>query len=645
MYRFHSIVSGTYRMGLITKLRDTEPFNLLPEEVVERINQAVTIQKYPARTHIFNQHDPPTGYLYIVKQGEVEIVALSPGGVEMVVDRRKEGAFCGGTPVFTNEEYTAGARTVSDAECYLIPQELLTEAAKSYPQISQYFTRRIHSQIRNLYSEIVREQTDHYQARMEAYPFQKRLVEIMSSPVKTCPPTTTAQQIGRLMLKASVGSVLVVEEGKLIGIITEKDLVAKVIAPDQVNNHTAIARDLMTPNPHCLAADNYMYEAMAYLEGHQTKHLPILSGDRVVGIVTLRDLLRYRSQKTMLMIAKIKEASSIAELKKIHAEIVKIAKILLTEARSTVDTMEILSYIHHSILRRGYELILAAMEKEGQTPPDIRHCFIIMGSGGRKEMLLGPDQDNGFIYENFPDEQRAEVDAFFIPFAERLVNAYAEIGYPRCNGKVMANNSLWRGTLSEWRNRITDWINTPEPQKVRYSTIFFDFMPLVGDPSLCRGLTDIVQQQIRRFPLFLYHMMELDFKHKVPLGLLGRFIMDKEVKGKISTKQTGSIFIVDCIRMFMLQKQAEATTTFERLDQLVKLNVFNIDTAEHIKAAYEAFTYLRLRNEIALVEGGQKPSHYLDPYALSKDEQELLKEAFRVASKLQVSTKRHFNVG
>jgi CBS domain-containing protein len=78
---------------------------------------------------------------------------------------------------------------------------------------------------------------------------------------------------------------------------------------------------------------------------------------------------------------------------------------------------------------------------------------------------------------------------------------------------------------------------------------------------------------------------------------------------------------------------------------LVKLKVFNHDTADHIKAAYEAFTYLRLRNEIQLIEAGLPPSHYLDPYALSKDEQELLKEAFRVASKLQDSCKRHFNVG
>jgi len=632
-------------MGLITKLRDTEPFNLLPEEVVDRFNQAATVKKFPARSHIFNQHDPPSGYLYVIKQGEVEIVALSPGGVEMVVDRRQEGDFCGGTPIFTNEDYTAGARTVCDTECYLIPQQLLTEVAQDYPQISTYFTRRIHSQIRNLYSGIVREHSDNLLSKMEAYPFQKRLAEIMSTPVQICPPTATAQEVGRQMLEASVGSVLVVENKKLIGIVTEKDLVAKVITSEETSSRTISARELMKPNPHCLSADNYMYEAMAYLEGHQAKHLPVVSAGRLVGIVTLRDLMRYRSQKAMLLIARIKEVKSVETLVQIRKEMVKIAKILLNEARSTVETMEILSYIHHCILRRGYELVLDELAAEGKTPPAIRFCFIIMGSGGRKEMLLGPDQDNGFIYEDFPDEKQAEVDAFFIPFAERLVEAFNIIGYPLCKGKVMVNNPLWRGRLQEWRARIQGWVHTPEPQKVRYSTIFFDFMPLVGDPALCRDLTNIVHQEIRKFPLFLFHMMELDFKHKVPLGLLGRFIMDKEVKGKISTKQTGSIFIVDCIRMFMLQKQAEATTTFERLDQLVKLNVFNLDTAEHIKAAYEAFTFLRLRNEIALVEEGQEPSHYLDPYALSKDEQELLKEAFRVASKLQDSTKRHFNVG
>jgi CBS domain-containing protein len=268
-----------------------------------------------------------------------------------------------------------------------------------------------------------------------------------------------------------------------------------------------------------------------------------------------------------------------------------------------------------------------------------------MGSGGRKEMLLGPDQDNGLIYENYPADKTAEVEAFFVPFAEKLVAALARVGYPRCKGKVMANNPLWRGRLSEWKKRVADWIKVPEPQKVRYSSIFFDFMPIAGDASLCQDLRDIVHRHIKEHPIFLYHMMELDFKHKVPLSLLGRFTTsrEKEHKGNLSLKEAGSIFIVDCVRMFLLEQQIDATTTTERIDELVRLRIFTQETAEHIKAAFEAFTFLRLRNEISLIEQGKFPSHFLNPYALTKNEQDLLKEAYRVAGKLQDSTKRHFS--
>jgi len=135
--------------------------------------------------------------------------------------------------------------------------------------------------------------------------------------------------------------------------------------------------------------------------------------------------------------------------------------------------------------------------------------------------------------------------------------------------------------------------------------------------------------------------------HKAPLGLLGRFVVDKEGphKGKLSLKKAGSVFIIDCIRMFMLERGIDAATTIERLEELVKLNVFNQETAEHLKAALEAFTFLRLRNEISLIDQGKSPSDYIDPQVLSKNEQDLLREAFRVAGKLQDSARKHFGRG
>lgn len=634
-------------MGLIKKLRDTEPFCHLPDEIFAEFNQAASIKRFPANTHIFNQHDTPTGYLYVIKEGLVEIVALTPGGVEMVVDYRKEGSFFGGTPVFTKEDYTAGARTVRETECYLIPEELLGKAARLNPQISEYFTKAIFSRVRSLYSDMVSDHSEKALTQMEAYPFKKRLSEIMSSPAETCTLDTPVREIALRMTQRGIGALLVCDDAKQAkGIVTERDLVTKVLARENCDIQISKAVDVMTPNPHTMTPETYMYEATTFMMGHKIKHMPVLDQGEIVGIVTLQDLMKYRSQKSMLLVGSVKEAQSIEDLTRARAEIVKVAKALMSETRSPFETMEILSYIHHCILRRCFEIILEEMKQQGMTPPDIQYCFIIMGSGGRKEMLLGPDQDNGFIYENFPDDRVEEVDAFFIPFAEKLVTAYDKIGYPLCKGNVMASNPLWRGRLKEWQARIADWINTPEPQKVRYSTIFFDFMPLVGEASLCHDLRNIVHQQIRKMPLFLYYMMELDLKHKVPVGLLGRFTLEKdEHKGELSIKQTGSIFIVDCIRMFLLEKQLDATTTIERLDLLVELNVFTQETAEHIKAAFEAFTFLRLRNEITQIGQGLPPSHYLDPYALTKNEQDLLKEAFRAASKLQDSTKRHFNVG
>ena len=635
-------------MGVINQLRESEPFNHLPEALFNELRQAAVVKKFPAQIHIFNQHDPPTGYLYLIKEGLVEIVILTPGGVEMVVDFRHEGQFFGGTPIFSGAPYTAGARTVRVTECYLLPEELLKRAERECPQLREYFTRVVLSRVKNLYSDIISEHSQKALTQVEAFPFKKRLSEIMSTPVEVCTPQTPIQQVARQMCDQGVGSVLVVDDFDApIGIITEKDIISKVVAAEHADHRTLAAGDVMTPHPHAMSPDRYMYEAMSYMLGHRIKHLPVIDREEAVGIVTLQDLMRFRSQKSMLLIGSIKEARTLEELVAIHDQLVKVASGFLSESRSPFETMEILSYIHHSLLKRTFEIVLEEARLEGLVMPDVRFCFFVMGSAGRREMLLGPDQDNGFLFEDYPEEKHGEVEAFFVPFAERLVSALARVGYPLCNGEVMANNPLWRGRLGEWKARVSDWIRVPEPKKVMYATIFFDFMPLVGDATLCQDLRDIVHAELRRTPRFLYHLLENDLNHRAPLNLLGRFVVEKSGahKGQLSLKKAGSVFIVDCVRMFLLERGLDATTSLERLDALVKCNVLSAETGEHIKAALEAFTFLRLRNEIALIEQGEPPSDYIDPNALTKTEQDLLREAFRAAAKLQDSARRHFGRG
>ena len=55
-------------------------------------------------------------------------------------------------------------------------------------------------------------------------------------------------------------------------------------------------------DPHSVSPQTYMYEAMAYITAHGIKHLPVVDDGQLVGIVTMRELMRYRSQKAMLLV-------------------------------------------------------------------------------------------------------------------------------------------------------------------------------------------------------------------------------------------------------------------------------------------------------------------------------------------------------
>lgn len=633
-------------MPLIKHLRETEPFSQLPDSVFSELREAAIEKKYPANHDIFQQNHPPTGYLYVIKEGLVTITLVSPGGIDMVVDYRKEGQFFGGTPIFTGEPYAGGARTVKPTVCYLIPADILHRLQKNNPQISSFFTSAVLSRVRKLYSEIVSEHSGSALTQMEAYPFKKRLSEIMTSNVVTCDPGTPVSSVARRLTEHGISFLVVTNpENEPVGIITGSDLVAKVLAPENVDVQTMAAQDVMRLRPRTMTPETYMYEAMAFMTKHSLNYLPIVDRNQLVGVVTPRDLMRYRSQKALLLLGNIREEETLEGLALIHSEIVRVARALLSETRSTPEVMEILSHIHHAIIRRTYQICLDEMASEGLTPPDVRHCFLIMGSAGRREMLLYPDQDNGFIFEDFADELSSEVDAFFVPFSEKLNLALAKVGYPLCDGDVMVRNPAWCGRLMDWQERVNSWLLDPEPTHVRNSSIFFDFLPLVGDVELAHELRDIVAKGIEVHQGFLYHMMTLDLRYKVPLGLLGRFHVEKEGDhaGLLSVKYGGCVYIVDCIRMFALERGLQTISTMERLQALVAENVFATETAEHIRAAFEALIFLRLRHEIDLIEAGQKPSHFLDPYALSKTEQDLLKESFQAVSKLQDATKRHFS--
>ena len=228
-------------MPMIKHLREAEPFCQLPEAVFAELREAATQKNFPANHDIFRQHDLPTGSLYVVKEGLIAITLVSPGGIDMVIDYRKEGQFFGGTPIFSGEPYAGGARTVKPTICYLIPADILHRLQKDNPQLGSYFIHTVLSRVRKLYSQIVTEHSGSVLTQMEAYPFKKRLSEIMTSPALTCSPAAPVTTVARRLTEHGVSFLVVTNpDNEPVGIITGSDLVAKVLAPKRLGHCDSI---------------------------------------------------------------------------------------------------------------------------------------------------------------------------------------------------------------------------------------------------------------------------------------------------------------------------------------------------------------------------------------------------------------------
>jgi CBS domain-containing protein len=109
----------------------------------------------------------------------------------------------------------------------------------------------------------------------------------------TCGPQTTIREAIAAMQRERKGCVLVVEQARLVGIFTERDVLTKVAAREVEIDQVRV-RDLMTPNPDCLNMDTELVYALQYMDVGDTRHVPVLDGqDEPVGVVSIRDILDY----------------------------------------------------------------------------------------------------------------------------------------------------------------------------------------------------------------------------------------------------------------------------------------------------------------------------------------------------------------
>jgi len=111
------------------------------------------------------------------------------------------------------------------------------------------------------------------------------------SDVASIAPIATVYQAILQMAMRGVGALPVVLEGKLIGIVSERDYARKVIILGRSSNETLVS-DIMTPSPHTVTPDHTVDECLRIVTDHHIRHLPVIEEGELVGIVSIGDLVK-----------------------------------------------------------------------------------------------------------------------------------------------------------------------------------------------------------------------------------------------------------------------------------------------------------------------------------------------------------------
>ncbi|MNK57544.1 Hypoxic response protein 1 [compost metagenome] len=120
----------------------------------------------------------------------------------------------------------------------------------------------------------------------------RNVLQGKANPVIFVSPDTTVFEALQVMFEKNVGALLVMEQEKFVGMMTERDYARKVILKGKSSKETQV-REIMSKNPVLVSSNTTIEECMWLMTNKFTRHLPVIDDDKLTGIVSIGDIVKY----------------------------------------------------------------------------------------------------------------------------------------------------------------------------------------------------------------------------------------------------------------------------------------------------------------------------------------------------------------
>jgi CBS domain-containing protein len=582
------------------------PFNTLPADDLQALANKLEVAYYPQGKVIFSSSPPPG--LAIIRKGAVRLVDAE----HKFLDKRSEGELFGHNIYHHGEHRDYVAEAEEDCLVWHLSQADFEALAARQPPIGEFFSSHLKKRV-NVAAQVQRSVT-------QLRDLLKRAPVLIDS-------KASIREATRLMSQENVSSVLVMSDGLLCGIVTDKDLRQRVLAVD-LDPNSAI-EEVMTSNPRTLAADADVDAALLLMMRQNYHHLPILDGDRPLGLVTAGDILRAQSEHPLRLVRDIYKKKSVDELVLLSRRLPSLFVRLVNLGRDVEQIGRMVTHITDAFTVR---LLQLAEAEYG--PPPMSYAWVVFGSQAREEQTAKTDQDNGIILERRATESEAP---YFAKLADFVCGGLDQLGYEFCPGEIMALNVKWRVSLAKWKRHFDRWIDVPEPKSVMHSSIFFDMRCVRGNQELVDELLEYAVGRAKRNRIFRRFMAANVMTHRPPIGFFRRFVQEDDgshTEG-LNLKHRGIVPITDLVRMRALETGIVAANTFRRLEAVVAATGMNENDASSLRDALILINRIRLNYQAEQMAAGEQPGNFVPTEELSPLMRRNLKAAFMLVLEAQ----------
>lgn len=614
----------------------TAPFHTLSD--AQRARLVSTLELYEPGEVILEQGVDVHRALFVVESGLVRLMDVE---AQRIIDMCGEGAQFGSYGLMQGGILPYEARAVEQTTCALIAADTFRTLMKENEAFRLYFEEDIKRYVRTLASDV--------DASGAYLLFDTPLASLVARAPVTAAPETPVREVAAAMAGAATDTVVIVQDGAPVGVVTEGDLVRKVVATGAPGETPVMS--LVERLPVALAGTERLFDAVRVMMRQRIRRVVVVErgdGDTpgaLLGVLTTDDIAHVRGHDPVATTERIERAASIEELAAIRVESNRRLYRLYQQGVQSEDLFGVVNELDDQLKRQIVHLVTAELAASGADVYDGAWTFLTFGSPGRRESTLSARQDNGLVWADAPDEAGAErARAYFAAFAERANAAFERVGFTATEIGLIAREEPFRQPLSAWRAAYAEWTRASDAGATERAAVVFDVRTLYGDDALTDALRAEVAANLPNDRLARVLMQRGTSAH-VPLGFLGRFELERDEAGRegVDLRERALLPVVAMARALALDAGfLRSANTFERLRFVAAAGGPSANEAKTLLGAYASLADLHLRDQMQQAERGETPTDRIDPGALHRSQQNLLRESFKAVDTAQRALRDRF---